>query len=148
MDPDAGKGFQGINPDRLGDLIKLINTNSGDGAAAGQPHIDRWMNHARRLQMDPSRLTKMTGHLTWAHGQLAMLRRRHSLVMDEEKLDKDAGLGAGMVTSGAGDLGKYKTQVAAQKAAKKAARKDPEVGLSIAGRHNSFGLRAQGRTDG
>ncbi|MFE2373531.1 hypothetical protein [Streptomyces sp. NPDC059398] len=131
MDPDAGKDFQGINPDRLGDLIKSINTNSGDGAAAGQPHINSWMSHARRLQMDTTRLTKMTGHLTWAHGELPMLRRRHSLAMDEEKLDKNAGLGGGMVAAGAGDLGKYKTQAAAQKAAKKDAKayKDGDIGL-------------------
>ncbi|MFJ3694247.1 hypothetical protein ACIPW9_09030 [Streptomyces sp. NPDC090052] len=131
MDPDAGKDFQGINPDKLGDLIKSVNTNSGDGAAAGQPHINSWMSHARRLQMDTSRLTKMTGHLTWAHGQLPMLRRRHSLAMDEEKVDKDAGLGGGMVTAGAGELGKYKTQAAAQKAAKKDAKayKDGDMDL-------------------
>ncbi|WP_328319806.1 hypothetical protein [Streptomyces sp. NBC_00388] len=131
MDPDAGKDFQGINPDRLGDLIKSINTNSGDGAGAGPTRISSWMSHARRLQMDTSRLTKMTGHLTWAQGQVPMLRRRHSLAMDEEKVDKKAGLGAGMVTAGAGDLGKYKTQAAARAAAKKTAKsyKDGDMDL-------------------
>jgi hypothetical protein len=131
MDPDAGRDFQGINPDKLGDLIKSINTNSGDGAAAGQPHINSWMSHARRLQMDTTRLTKMTGHLTWAHGQVPMLRRRHSLAMDEEKLDKDLGI-SGMVTAGAGDIGKYTTQAAAQKAAKKDAKAYKDGDISVA----------------
>jgi hypothetical protein len=132
MRPDDGGGdFRGINPDRLGDLIRVINTNTGDGAAAAQPHLNSWMAHARRLQLDTSRLSKMTKHLSWAHDQLPMLRRRHSLAMDEEKRGKEIGLGGGMVSAGAGDIGKYKSQSEAQKAAKKDAKayKDGDMGL-------------------
>jgi hypothetical protein len=132
MRPDDGGGdFRGINPDRLGDLIRVINTNTGDGAAAAQPHINSWMAHARRLQLDTARLSKMTKHLSWAHDQLPMLRRRHSLAMDEEKRGKEIGLGGGMVSAGAGDIGKYKSQSEAQKAAKKDAKayKDGDMGL-------------------
>ncbi|WP_327667176.1 hypothetical protein OHN37_26665 [Streptomyces sp. NBC_00485] len=132
MRPDDGGGdFRGINPDRLGDLIRAVNSSTGDGGAAAQPHINSWMSHARRLQMDTSRLSKMTKHLSWAHDQLPMLRRRHSLAMDEEKQDKEIGLGGGMVSAGAGDMGAYKTQSEAQKAAKKDAKayKDGDMGL-------------------
>ncbi|MEV8567867.1 hypothetical protein AB0436_20205 [Streptomyces sp. NPDC051322] len=132
MRPDDGGGdFRGINPDRLGDLIKVINTNSGDGASAAQSRINSWSSHAHRLQMDTTRLSKMTKHLNWAHDQLPMLRRRHSLAMDEEKRDKEIGLGGGMVSAGAGDIGKYKTQSEAQKAAKKDAKayKDGDMDL-------------------
>ncbi|WP_405671025.1 hypothetical protein [Streptomyces sp. NBC_01530] len=132
MRPDDGGGdFRGINPDRLGDLIRAVNSSTGDGGAAAQPHINSWMSHARRLQMDTSRLSKMTKHLSWAHDQLPMLRRRHSLAMDEEKRDKEIGLGGGMVSAGAGDMGAYKSQSEAQKAAKKDAKayKDGDMGL-------------------
>ncbi|MCX5050280.1 hypothetical protein [Streptomyces sp. NBC_00474] len=132
MRPDDGGGdFRGINPDRLGDLIRAVNSSTGDGGAAAQPHINSWMSHARRLQMDTARLSKMTKHLSWAHDQLPMLRRRHSLAMDEEKQDKEIGLGAGMVSAGAGDMGAYKTQSEAQKAAKEDAKayKDGDMGL-------------------
>ncbi|MGY6024969.1 hypothetical protein [Streptomyces spinosirectus] len=110
----------------------MITTNTGDGAAAAQPHVNSWMSQARRLQMDTSRLSKMTKHLTWAHDQLPMLRRRHSLAMDEEKQDKEIGLGGGMVSAGAGDIGKYKSQSEAQKAAKKAAKAYKDGDMSLA----------------
>ncbi|MFR0358996.1 hypothetical protein [Streptomyces sediminimaris] len=133
MRPDGGGGdFRGINPDRLGDLIRVINTSTGDGGAAAQPHINSWMSQARRLQMDTSRLSKMTRHLSWAHDQLPMLRRRHSLAMDEEKRDKEIGLGGGMVSAGAGDIGRYKSQSEARKAAKKAAKAYKDGDMSLA----------------
>src|SRR4051794_26323672 len=133
MRPDDGGGdFRGINPDRLGDLIRAINSSTGDGGAAAQPHINSWMSQARRLQLDTSRLSKMTKHLSWANDQLPMLRRRQSLAMDEEKRDKEIGLGGGMVSAGAGDLGKYKTQSEAQKAAKDAAKAYKDGDMSLA----------------
>ncbi|MFG2964529.1 hypothetical protein ACGFZS_14740 [Streptomyces sp. NPDC048288] len=133
MRPDDGGGdFRGINPDRLGDLIKEIGTNSGDGAAAAPTRVNSWMSHARRLQMDTSRLTKITRHLSWAQDQLPMLRRRQSLAMDEEKRNKEIGLGSGMVSSGAGDIGTFKTQSEAQKAAKKDAKAYKDGDMSLA----------------
>lgn len=132
MRPDDGGGdFRGINPHRLGDLIKAIGTHTGDGAAAAPPRINSWMSHARRLQLDTSRLTKINKHLSWAHDQLPMLRRRQSLAMYEEKRDKELGLGGGMVSAGAGDIGRYKTQSEAQQAAKKDAKayKDGDMDL-------------------
>ncbi|MFJ9540555.1 hypothetical protein ACIRPX_25225 [Streptomyces sp. NPDC101225] len=133
MRPDGGGGdFRGIDPDRLGDLIRVINTHTGDGGAAAQPHINSWMSQARRLQMDTARLSKMTRHLSWAHDQLPMLRRRHSLAMDEEKRDTEIGLGGGMVSAGAGDIGRYKSQSEARKAAKKAAKAYKDGDMSLA----------------
>jgi hypothetical protein len=120
--PDDGGGdFSGIDPQKLWDMINSIKNRAGtDGSA--QPLVNSWMSQAAWIGLDTTRLSTINKHFSWAQGQLPMLRRRHSLAVDGAKEEKQFGSGSGMVSAGAGSLGKYKTSEAAQKAAQNDAK--------------------------
>ncbi|MEW1859280.1 hypothetical protein AB0399_02665 [Streptomyces sp. NPDC088194] len=123
VQPDGDGDFSGIEPQQLWNMINSIkNRTSWDGNGSGAPLVASWLSQAGRIGLDATRLNTINKHFSWAQDQLPMLRRRHSLAAAEAKEESDFGA-SGMVTAGSGDLGKYKTQEAAQKAGKDAAKK-------------------------
>jgi hypothetical protein len=120
--PDDGGGdFSGIDPQKLWDLINSIKNRTGDDGSA-QPQVNNWMGQATRIGLDTTQLSTINRHFSWAQDQLPMLRRRHSLAVDEAKEDMQFGSGSGMVGAGAGSLGNFKTSEDAQKAAQNDAK--------------------------
>ncbi|SEG73079.1 hypothetical protein SAMN05216223_10969 [Actinacidiphila yanglinensis] len=123
VEPGGGGDFSGIDPQQLWDMISSIKNRTGwDGNGSSARLVASWMSQADRVGLDATRLNTINKHFSWAQDQLPMLRRRHSLAVAEAKEEGDFGQ-TGMVGAGSGDLGKYKTQEAAQKAGKDAAKK-------------------------
>ena len=128
---DGGGDISAIDPQQLGDLIKSISSRTGsDGPDAAQPQVSLWMSRASRIGLGTDRLSKIDKHLAWAQGELPMLRRRLSLALDLDKQNTEFG-GGGMVSAGAGPLGKYKTQAAARRAAQEDAKAFKDGKLDI-----------------
>ncbi|MFJ2958621.1 hypothetical protein [Streptomyces sp. NPDC087270] len=132
QDPDGD--FSGLDPARLWDLINSIDRRTATGGhSSAQPLVDKWMTTARGMSLDTSRLTAINRHLSWARGQLPMLRRRHSLAADAARQAKELGGGKGLAATAAGaDLDGFGTQAAAVNAARKDAKAYKDGKISAA----------------
>ncbi|OIV38024.1 hypothetical protein BIV57_07875 [Mangrovactinospora gilvigrisea] len=113
-------------------MIGAIDSGTKDGTGGAPDVLAGWSSQANRIGLDTSQLTSLKKHLSWAQDQLPMLRRRHSLAVDSQREEEDyTGGGDGMVSGGAGSLGNFPTQAAAQKAAQKDEKdfKDGKISL-------------------
>ncbi|HEY2552465.1 MAG TPA: hypothetical protein VGI64_18000 [Streptosporangiaceae bacterium] len=109
MREDPGGGEEvGIDPAKLADLNGTLSRS----ASSAQSLVNIYIGKASRCGIDTGRLSKAGQDLSWATGQLPMLRRRQELGLAAER--QDPGLGQ-MVAAGAGYLA-FPTDAAAGKA--------------------------------
>lgn len=109
MREDPGGGEEvGIDPAKLADLNGALSRS----ASSAQSLVNIYIGRVSRCGIDTGRLSKAGQDLSWATGQLPMLRRRQELALAAER--QDPGLGP-MVSDGAGYLA-FLTDDAAGKA--------------------------------
>ncbi len=107
-------GFQGIDPPLLAQLM----TSLSGGVSRAQPLAGAYLTQFARLGLDTSRVRRLQADYDWADGQLAMLRRRHTLASHQPA----GSFTDGMTSAGAGALA-FTTAIAARNGGQGAAEK-------------------------
>jgi hypothetical protein len=120
---EPGGDAVGIDPQWLQSMTSQMSSSAGDALNL----VNGYIGQMSRVGLDTSRLNRAVQDLTWAQGQVPMLNRRQSLA--QMMAQQNPGLTE--VTAGAGSLGNFATNAAAQQAGQRDAQDFKNGDLSV-----------------